>query len=43
MGSESIRKSLFHNYIHIGNFSHCQTTHMSNVDDFTYDRVCKAN
>ena len=43
MGSESIREGLFHNHIHIGNFSHCQTAHMSNVDDFAYDRACKTS
>ena len=42
-GSESIREGSFHNYIHIGNFGHCQSPHMSNVDDFAYDRICKAN
>ncbi len=42
MGSESIREGLLHNHIHIGNFSHCQTAHMSNVDDLTYNCICKA-
>ena len=43
MGSEGIRESLFHNRIHIGNFGHCQSPHMSNVDDFTYDCICEAD
>ena len=43
LGSESIRDGSFHNHIHIGDFGHCQPTHMSNVDDLAYDRMCKAN
>ena len=43
MGSQGIRENLFHNIVYIGNFSHCQTAHMSNVDDLAYDRICKTN